>query len=547
MPILPPPESLALSQQVAQMVVVRTTGHLFDHQRKYPAWEADGASLSHYIEDLGVGGVILLGGSAAEVGLRSQCLQAQATVPLLIAADIEEGVGQRFEGATSFPPPMALEAIFRKEPDKALHYAQAMGATTAQEAISIGLNWLLAPVADVNNNPRNPVINVRAFGQSVDVVEPLVASFIRGAQQYSVLTTAKHFPGHGDTDIDSHLRLPVLSHTLERLNQLEFQPFRAAIAAGVDAVMTAHLKAPVLDAQHPATLSTAILTDRLRGQLGFDGLIVTDALMMGAITQTYGPYEAAVLAAEAGADVLLMPADPEGVIHAICEAVAIGRLPKERILASVERIWRAKQKVTALMEVPPESCHAWEHLPPPPVRLDQLAQPKSRELAAALLKDSNEVRGQLPAPPPEAETVIILDTVVGNRFLAPNRGAMALPQQQGYRLRLVDSQGCRQLPPDPMGPTLLQLFIRGNPFRNSADVTAVAQKWFQALMAAKQLLGLVIFGCPYAFEEFRNQLPPDIPYGFAYGQMPEAQTLLLQTLLAQTNQPRTQGAQAFTD
>lgn len=210
---LPDLDTLSLAEQVAQMIVVRASGYLFDHQIQYPAWEPPTAKLQHWLENLGIGGAILLGGSAGELALRSQQLQNWAKTPLLIAADIEEGVGQRFSGATWFPPPMAISALTRKKPSLAQHYAAQMGAITAQEALSIGINWVLAPVVDVNNNPNNPVINVRAFGETPDTVSELITAFIRGAKTYPVLTAAKHFPGHGDTATDSHLDLPVLPHS----------------------------------------------------------------------------------------------------------------------------------------------------------------------------------------------------------------------------------------------------------------------------------------------------------------------------------------------
>ena len=168
-PILPNLDGLSLSQLVAQTIVVRTTGHLFDHEIEYPVWEATQTQMEHYIEKLGVGGVILLGGSGAEVALRCQSFQAMAEIPLIIAADIEEGVGQRFSGATWFPPPMALGEMARTDVELAKCYARQFGQHTANEAMAIGLNWILAPVVDVNNNPANPVINVRAFGWQLPV------------------------------------------------------------------------------------------------------------------------------------------------------------------------------------------------------------------------------------------------------------------------------------------------------------------------------------------------------------------------------------------
>lgn len=530
-PILPSPDSLSVAQLAAQMVVVRTSGHLFDHEIRYPAWEADQDTLAHYIQELGIGGVILLGGSAAEVGIKTQQLQSQSQIPLLVAADIEEGVGQRFSGATWFPPPMALAAIAERDLALALTYANTLGRVTAQEATAIGLNWLLAPVVDVNNNPENPVINVRAFGQTVDRVEALTQAFIQGAQNYAVLTTAKHFPGHGDTTVDSHLDLPVLSHSLQRLRQTEWGPFRTAIAAGVDAVMTAHLKVPSLDPELPATLSSAVLTGGLRQQLGFTGLIVTDALVMGAITNTYGPYEAAVMAVEAGADILLMPGDPEGTIRTLVEAVATGRLGREQLLASAERVWRAKQRVASLLTIPPETCHAWEHVPPPPIDTASLGQTAARQAVANILSGSMEVYGQV-QPCSEGDNLIILDDMVGCPYLHRTAAAIVLPQTLNYSLKLIDQRGC-QTPPDPkhLAPSLVQLFIRGNPFRGSASSTALAYHWVQALWQAHLLRGLVIYGSPYAQQPFRFLLDENIPFAFTFGQMPQAQAQVLSQLL----------------
>lgn len=532
---LPSPEQLSLAAQVAQLFVVRTSGHLFDHQRRYPQWEVGQADLQRAVETWGVGGVILLGGSVAEVGLKTQQMQTWAELPLLIAADIEEGVGQRFSGATQFPPPMALGAIAQQDLDLACHYAERMGAATAQEAIAIGLNWVLAPVVDVNNNVDNPVINVRAFGETPTIVSQLAQAFIRGAQQFPVLTTAKHFPGHGDTAVDSHLQLPVVSHDRDRLARVELPPFRAAIAAGVDSIMTAHLQVPAWDAELPATLSPAILTTLLRQDLGFHGLIVTDALMMGAIARHYGPYEAAVLALEAGADVLLMPTDLEGSIQAVCEAVRTGRLSPQRIQASVERIFRAKQKVAARLTIPPESCHAWEHVPPPPVQLGAIAQPQTRQLAEDMTRASMQAHGAIaPCENGPGQTIVMVDEVVQIGWLSPQAPAIALPARHGYAPRLIDTAAC-SLPPGSLAiaPTLLQIFSRGNPFRGMAGLSDFCLSWFRFLRDADCLAGVLVYGSPYTLDLLLPELPSGVPYGFSYGQMPEAQAVLLSALLSE--------------
>ncbi|MBF2086889.1 glycoside hydrolase family 3 N-terminal domain-containing protein [Thermoleptolyngbya sp. C42_A2020_037] len=535
-------EDLSLPQQVAQMVVVRASGYWFDHQIQYPAWEPPLETLRYWVEDLGVGGVILLGGSAAEVAGRSHWLQSLAELPLLIAADVEEGVGQRFAGATWFPPPMALGELAQRDLPAALRDAEAMGAALAQEALAVGINWVLAPVVDVNNNPANPVINVRAFGDTPEIVSKLATAFIRGAQRFPVLTCAKHFPGHGDTATDSHLDLPLIPHGLARLEQIEFPPFQAAIAQGVDSVMSAHLLIPALDEQWPATLSRRILTGHLRDRLGFDGLVSTDALVMGAIAHHYGPNEAAVLAVEAGADILLMPADPEGTIRAVCDAVASGRIAPERIQDSLARIQQAKSKLRPKMPTGGTS-HAWENLAPAGLEIEpllaHLTQPQTQRLAADLLQAS--MRVHLPALSrlqdltlaEPRRTLIVLDDVLEREFLNRTAPAIALPKQRGFRVEIIDEHTPSSLvvsEPSPI-PTLLQLFVRGNPFRGSAGLSQLAAVWFRHLRDTEQLAGLVFYGSPYILEQFLPQLPAEVPYVFTYGQMAQAQAIALQTLL----------------
>lgn len=512
------------------MLVVRASGHLFDHQIQYPSWEPQADILRHWLQDLGVGGVILLGGSAAEIALRCQQLQDWAKVPLFLTADIEEGVGQRFSGATWFPPPMALAAIADRA--QAQIYAEQMGAITAQEALTIGLNWVLAPVVDVNNNPKNPVINVRAFGDDPVTVGKLATAFIRGAQAYPVLTTAKHFPGHGDTATDSHLNLPVVPHTKERLEAVEYPPFIDAIASQVDSIMSAHLLIPELDKNYPATLSDRILTQELRQNMRFEGLIVTDALVMGAIANQYGPNEAAVLAVEAGADILMMPADPPGAIAALCEAVETGRIPADRIEASLERIWRAKTKVGQLSVNEDSHKHAWELQPPAPIQLKSLASTEALKTSASILKASNKTQGHITNHPERQRTVIIVDDLLDCNLLSRKAPAVDLPQQNGYQVQLVDGH---TPPPDlqkgtDFDATLLQLFVRGNPFRGSADQSQIVQTWLESLLETQQLQAVVVYGSPYVYEQLLPQIPAGIPTAFSYGQMPLAQTIVLEQL-----------------
>ncbi len=533
-------DKLTLAQQVAQMVVVRASSHLFDHQIQYPEFgECDQATLKHWISDLGVGGVIFWGGNAGELSLRIQQLQAWATYPLLIAADIEEGVGQRFTGGTWFAPPMALNAIAQTDLPKAIEYARKMGAITAQEALAVGINWILAPVVDVNNNPANPVINIRSFGETPEIVSQLATAYIQGAAAYRVLTCAKHFPGHGDTGVDSHWALPVIPHDRARLESIEFPPFRSAIKAGVDSVMSAHLLIPALDPEMPATLSPRILTEELRHNLGFEGLISTDALVMGAIADRYGADDAPVMAVSAGSDIILMPVDPAIAIQAVCHAVESGLISAERIKASVGRIWRSKQKLfqewdgVRLTQSPVNSQ---------PAALMTLAQPASRAVAAGMLQDSIVTQGTLPLKPAAflfggsprikkrqdtaGKNIIALEEILDTTFLSRSTPAITIPTKLGYQLQLIN----RHSPTITIAPeesVILQLFIRTSPFSGGLGITSVAKKLLEQLLANGQLQGLVIYGSPYLMADFAPLLPPEVPCVFCYGQMAAAQSIAL--------------------
>jgi beta-glucosidase len=539
-----------LQRLIHQLVVVRASGALADHQRGYPRWELPNAELQRLLK-AGVGGVILLGGSAAEVTLRCAQLRRWAGQPLLLCADVEEGVGQRFDGATWLVPPLALGRLYAQEPQRAVALAERYGRCTGRDARALGLNWVLGPVCDVNNNPGNPVINVRAWGEDPASAGALAAAFIRGAQSEKVLACAKHFPGHGDTSSDSHLTLPLLPHSRERLAAIELPPFEQAIAAGVASVMTAHLMLPALDPERPATLSKPVLTGLLRQKLGFGGLVVTDALVMEAITGRYGAGEAAVLALEAGADLVLMPADAAAAIAAIAAAVASGRLNREQLEASAERRRRAL-----------ECCSEAATVPSP----EAAAQP-DQTLALELVQASLEIApardkaaaATAPTAGPAGINLIRLDSALaaGAAVLPATAPALARPEARGWRTVLLESRS-----PSPWsreaeaplalerlgpGPVLLQLFVRGNPFRGSAGS---AEPWAAALrqlVAAGQLAGLVVYGSPYLWEELRPLLPDGVPGVYSPGQMPLAQAEALNQLGRGLGLGDTDAGAGFTD
>jgi beta-N-acetylhexosaminidase len=267
-------------------------------------------------------------------------LQQDSKLPLLIAADFERGLTMRLYGATEFPHAMAFGAAGK------LSYAEDFGRITAQEARAIGVHWNFFPVADVNSNPANPIINTRSFGEDPQQVGDLVAAYIRGARANGMLTTVKHFPGHGDTVTDSHLSVAQVTGDLARLQSVELSPFRKAIEAGVDSVMVAHVTVPALetDPNRVATTSPAIVTDLLKEKLGFKGIVVTDAMDMAGLTRLYSANtgRAAVDAFKAGNDLLILPADLDASYRAVLEAARRGEIGERQLDASVLKLLKAK-------------------------------------------------------------------------------------------------------------------------------------------------------------------------------------------------------------
>ncbi|HEV2298678.1 MAG TPA: glycoside hydrolase family 3 N-terminal domain-containing protein [Candidatus Acidoferrales bacterium] len=335
-------KKMTLEEKLGQLVMVYYWGRFTSTDS--PEYQ----DLLREVRENRVGGIILqakrtpMGVERSQVypsaALANQ-LQRAAKFPLLVAADFETGTAMRLADGTAFPSAMAVGAT--GDPRD----AYTVGKVTALEARAAGLNWILAPVADVNDNPDNPIINFRSFGEDPQRVAQFVAQFIRGVQENGALATAKHFPGHGDVNTDSHLGLPLVAGDLAELERVELVPFRVAIAAGVGSVMSGHLAIPALepDPNVPATISRRVLTDLLGKKLGFGGIVVTDALDMGGVVTTIdSPPDIAVRAVEAGADVLLIPPSTDAALAALKQAVESGALPMTRVDEAVRRILRAK-------------------------------------------------------------------------------------------------------------------------------------------------------------------------------------------------------------
>ena len=340
-------KQLSLEEKAGQMLSVRyytdfqnfgSDGYLQfrDQMQKY--------HVGSVVLTVHVDGPVLLKNPPLEVAVVANQLQRDSKLPLLIAADFERGLASRVSSVPEFPDAMAFGATGNPG------YAEKFGAITAEEARAIGIHWNFSPVADVNSNPNNPIINTRSFGEDSTAVSEQVAAFIRGARAHGMLTTAKHFPGHGDTDTDSHLGVARVGGDLARLRDVELKPFQSAISAGVDSIMVAHLAVPALesDPNKVATVSTGVVNGVLRGQLGFKNVVVTDALEMRGLTSLYPPAmgsptaKAAVDAVKAGNDVILWPTDIDGAFHGIINAVRQGEITETRINDSVRRILEQK-------------------------------------------------------------------------------------------------------------------------------------------------------------------------------------------------------------
>ncbi len=465
------------------------------------------AELEHAVKDLHVGGFIVVTEGSPLGVVKSQAyptavlanqLQSMSKLPLLMGADFERGTAMRLDEGTSFPTQMALAATGRPED------AYTMGKITALEARAVGVQWIYAPVADVNNNPGNPIINTRSFGEDPARVAEFVAQFVRGVEENGALATAKHFPGHGDTATDSHLDLPVIRAGRERLDAMELVPFRAAIGAGASSVMTGHLSVPALepDPDTPATLSQNILTGLLRKELGFDGLVVTDAMDMGGITARYAPGEAAVRAVLAGADALLMPVVPDATFSALKAAVASGRISQMRLDESVRRILRGKARVglhkNRLVDIDAINKHfareEWAHAAQD---ISDRGVTLLRDTAHRLPLDGTKpIRALLLAVSADPEPYPAEDL---ERELRGRVDALTTVRTD---TRFVRATTVKLPPPDSYDVAIVALMVRVSDRKGDVDVPEDQATLVRQVFASGKPVVVAAFGSPYLLEKF---------------------------------------------
>jgi len=485
--------SLGLEEKAAQMVMIRAYGLPLS-----PA-SAEYGDLVAAVEELRVGGLVLFRSELDTVPLLLDDLQRRASLPLLVSADLERSLAFRFEsGTVPLPSAMAIGAT------RSLDAARFAGELTAREARAVGIHWILGPVADVNNNPENPVINVRSFGEDPELVGALVRAYIEGAHAGGALATAKHFPGHGDTAVDSHLELPRIEGDRLRLERVELAPFRQAIAAGVDSVMLGHLEVPAVDPSgRPATLSPPITTGLLRDELGFRGLVVTDALEMKGVGGVW-IGQAAVDAVLAGADVLMLPADPRVAIQSVARAVREGILTEARLDVSVAKILAAKARLGLHVRrgVDPSDVRRSVGRPEDVARADSIAR-----RAVTLVRD----RGAL-LPLRIEEPLRILHLVLSSDWT--NAAISGIPERElaGRGLDVetrrfgpaLPEAAAREILAAAAGFThvVVSAFVRVTSSKGTAALDASHAALLEELATQGVPLVVISYGNPYLLEQF---------------------------------------------
>jgi beta-glucosidase len=415
-----------------------------------------------------VGGFIIFGGTVEAVRRLTTDLLRRAGRPLLIASDLERGAGQQVAGLTEFPPPAALASL---EDAAVIRWA---GAVTAQEARAVGINWVLAPVADLDVLPDNPIVQTRAFGGNPQQVASYVRSWIEGCQDAGALACAKHYPGHGRTTVDSHIDLPVVEASAEVLRGSDMVPFAVAVESGVASVMTGHVAYPSLDPSGlPATMSTLLL-DELRGPFGFDGLVVSDALIMDGALQGRRESDAAVEALQAGVDLLLYPKDSRRVKEALVRALESGGLSRERFARSLERYERALAAATG---------------PTPPVARGPF---ESADALADALLEQGMIRGAAPRLEAPMDLIVVDDDLGGPYPPGPTDWT-----RQGLGEELVGRYAG--------GSRVVLAFAEPRAWKGRSGFSAASTETLADRAAGANLI--VLFGHPRLLPELPGDLP----------------------------------------
>ncbi len=485
-------KSLNLRERIGQMIVVGALG-----EYKNVASEKF-ADIKKQIVENRVGGFVFYRGDVLELAAMTNEMQRVSKVPLLMAADFERGLPMQIKSGTSFTHNMGIAAA--GDPQAAYR----KGRIIAEEMRALGINWLYGPVSDVLNNPANSMVNVRSYGENPEKVSQFVAAEVRGLRDGGVLSTAKHFPGHGDTPIDSHINTPTINISRERFETVELAPFRAAIAAGLDSFMTAHIALPEITGDNvPASLSPQINQDLIRKELKFDGIITTDSLGMGAIIKNYKGVEGAVRAIKAGADIALLPPDPKGTIDVLEKAVLNGEIPRKQLDDSVRRILRAKYRVGLVTKKSVDLAKVNQIIEKPEnVKFaNELA-----ERSMTLLRNENNV---LPLGTKQTQNTLFIivagddDADQGNVFKMAIETRVKNARVVRVDKRTTDKEYDQILAEArKAGTVLVAPFVKRAALKGTIALPDAEANFVRKLIDKNKSVAVVAFGSPYQLQQF---------------------------------------------
>jgi beta-N-acetylhexosaminidase len=522
--------SLTLREKVGQLMMPWVGGD-------YAAvGSAEFEEVRKWVQDDGVGGLVLSIGLPLSYAAKLNELQVRAKVPVLIGSDMENGPGMRLGniyalpsmlsqgGGTVFPPVMALGATGSED------LAYKLGQVLGSEARAIGVHMVFGPVLDVNSNPLNPIINTRSFGENPELVGRLATAYIRGARSKGLMSTGKHFPGHGDTDTDSHLDLPTIHASRAHLDSIDLPPFRTAVGEGIDGIMTAHIAVVGVEGANagPATLSHGFMTGVLRDEMHFGGVLFTDAMVMAGVAKRYGATEPLIMALEAGADVLLMPRSVPDAIETVMGAVKSGRLTEARIDASVRRILIAKahaglrqgrlvdlNAVDRIVTIPEHTSIAED------VAARSITLAQDRMNLVPLVRDSTKrILAITYADPSDLVAGRAFNEVIGQR----------LPAATSIRVdgRTTDAEykslGAQA---DSAGLLIVSAYISPREFSGTVGAQAGFSQFVEKIALSGKPIIVISFGSPYLLSAF----PSVSSYLLAWGGSPISQRAAALALL----------------
>lgn len=524
--------SLSLREKVGQLIMPWVPG-------EYAAvGSPEYEQLRRWVEDDRVGGIVISIGTPLAYAAKLNRMQRLARVPLLVASDMENGPGMRLGnsyalpsllpqgGGTVFPPVMAVGATGSDD------LAYQLGRVTGIEARAVGVHLTFGPVLDVNSNPANPIINTRSFGGDPALVSRLAAAYIRGARDQGLMTTGKHFPGHGDTETDSHIDLPAINASRPHLDSIDLPPFRAAVADSIDAIMTAHIAVVgVLGREAPpATLSPYFMTGVLRREMGFHGLLVTDAMTMGGVAKRYGSTEPLLLALEAGADILLMPRSVEEAITTVVGAVQSGRITEARLDSSVKRVLAAKARAGLRMGRLVDLGAVDERVNVP------ANAAVAREIAERSITLARDARSLVPLGGSAKRILSVTysdqsELIAGRTFNSELREASTDVRTANVDDRTSDAEfSALSLQTDSADVIIVSAYISPREFRGSVGAGGGVSAFVDRLATAGKAVIAISFGSPYLLTFF-----PSVPaYLLAWGGAEVSQRAAARAILGKT-------------